>query len=234
MNWSSASTRSRLRTGYSTKSSRLVALVMRMERISLALSHPLSPSLSLSLTLSFGWTTTPIGGFSGKSPKFDPESVPKKLAARHTEDRINHSRQEKILFLPSRDHEKLDLDAMCLDLEAFPTTKPRNSGSRQRGFHSSAPTPPTTSHFTPATALHPLPPSAEHHPKDPQLLLRRPTSQPRKKQKFQARIERMANLFSDRIFETKTHKMNGLDWTEQNRTVGQDSRHSTAGVMHNA
>lgn len=107
-----------LRTGYSTKSSRLVALVTRMERISLSLSHPLSPSLSLSLTLSFGWTITPIGGFSGKSPKFDPESVPKKLAARHTEDRINHSRQEKILFLPSRDPQNLDLDAMCLDLES--------------------------------------------------------------------------------------------------------------------
>lgn len=118
MNCSSASTRSRLRTGYSTKSSRLVALVMRMERISLSLSHPLSPSLILSLTLSFGWTITPIGGFSGKSPKFDPESVPKKLAARHTEDRINHSRQEKILFLPSRDPQNLDLDAMCLDLES--------------------------------------------------------------------------------------------------------------------
>lgn len=117
-----------LRTGYSTKSSRLVALVTRMERISLSLSHPLPLSHPLSRSLSFGWTTTPIGGFSGKSRKFDPESVPKKLAARHTEDRINHSRQEKILFLPSRDHQKLDLDAMCLDLESSRLPNQETSG----------------------------------------------------------------------------------------------------------
>lgn len=159
-----------------------------MKRISLSLPHPLSRSLS------FGRTITPIGGFSGKSPKFDPESVPKKLAARHTEDRINHSRQEKILFLPSRDPQNLDLDAMYLDLESFRLPNQETARSRQRGFHSSAPTPPTsreteTQREKKSTAR-PGPPHYIHslHPqnttkKDPQLLfpillilLRRPTS----------------------------------------------------------
>lgn len=164
---------------------------MRMKRISLSLPHPLSRSLS------FGRTITPIGGFSSKSPKFDPESVPKELATRHTEDRTNHSRQKKPIFLPSRDPQNLDLDAMCLDLESsrlpnqetpgrgnvasihqhplthFPRDKGKKKSTARPGFpaasissfHSTHP--PTTSHFTPATALHPLPPSAEHHPEDP-------------------------------------------------------------------
>lgn len=85
---------------------------MRMKRISLSLPHPLSRSLS------FGRTITPIGGFSSKSPKFDPESVPKKLAARHTRRPNQPLPAKKIFFLPSRDHQNLDLDAMCLDLES--------------------------------------------------------------------------------------------------------------------
>lgn len=118
MNCASASTRSRLRTGYSTKSSRLVALVMRMERISLSLSLILSllPSSSLSLSHSAERSLP-----SAASPANHQNSIPKvyqrnwQLGTQKTE---STTPGKKITFLPSRDHQNLDLDAMCLDLES--------------------------------------------------------------------------------------------------------------------
>lgn len=132
-----------LRTGYSTKSSRLVALVTRMERISLSLSHPLPLSHSL----------IRLNDHSHRRLLRQITKIPSRKCTKETGSSAHRRPNQplpakKVIFLPSRDHQNLDLDAMYLDLEAFPTTKPRNSGSRQRGFHSSAPTHPPTSRET--------------------------------------------------------------------------------------
>lgn len=174
-----------------------------MERIFLSLSHPLSRSAGRSLP-------------SAASPANHQNSIPKvyqrnwQLGTQKTES-TTPGKKKSSFCLP--EIIRTWILTQCTSTSKVPDyqTKKLRVVATWLPFISTHP--PTTSHFTPATALHPLPPSAEHHPKDPQLLflillllLRRPTSQPRKKQKMQARIERMANLFSDRIFETKTHK----------------------------
>lgn len=82
---------------------------MRMERISLSLSHPLSRSAGRSLP-------------SAASPANHQNSIPKvyqrnwQLGTQKTEPTTPG--KKKPIFLPSRDHQKLDLDAMSLDLES--------------------------------------------------------------------------------------------------------------------
>lgn len=240
MNWSSASTRSRLRTGYSTKSSRLVALVMRMERISLSLSSSLSFPLPLSHSL------IRPDDHSHRRLLRQITKIRSRKCTKETGSSAHRRPNQplpakKIFFLPSRDHQKLDLDAMCLDLESsrLPNQELPGRGN-VASIHQHPPThyfPFHPSHRTTSTpSIRRTPPKRSPTPLShpPSSLPPSPLPPPNlaKNKKCRPESKRMANLFSDRIFETKTHKRTG--WTAQNRIVGQESRHSTAGVMHNA
>lgn len=84
-----------------------------MKRISLSLSLILSLALSHSAGRSLP---------SAASPANHQNSIPKvyqrnwQLGTQKTESTTPGPK--KLIFLPSRDHQKLDLDAMCLDLES--------------------------------------------------------------------------------------------------------------------
>lgn len=161
-----------------------------MERISLSLSLILSllPSSSLSLSHSAERSLP-----SAASPANHQNSIPKvyqrnwQLGTQKTES-TTPGKKKSSFCLP--EIIRTWILTQCTSTSKVPDYQTKKFSVAATWLPFISTHPPTTSHFTPATALHPLPPSAEHHPEDPQLLIRRPTSQPRKKQKMQARIEK--------------------------------------------
>lgn len=202
---------------------------MRMERISLSLSHPLSRSLSSSLSL-------PLIRLNDHSHRRLLRQITKIRSRKCTKEIGSSAHRRptqplparKIIFLPSRDHQNLDLDAMCLDLESFRLPNQEILGrGNVASIHQHPPThyfPFHPSHRTTSTPFIRRTP-----PRRSPSFLSSSAAQPRnlaKNKNFRPESKRMANLFSNRIFVTKTHKMNGLDWTEQDCWTGQQTQHS--------